>query len=288
MTLGEKIRQTRLEKGLTQREVVGERITRNMLSQIENDLATPSVGTLEYLAAVLGVNVGWLMAEESGSASSLLTHARSLLRRGEWAECAQILQAHAEQPDDEMKLIAATAMLRRAEALLDEEKFSEAEKSAQQALKWNENGLYEQAEFAVRAAAVIARCAMQESGGGAQIEQYRQIYLERQLSPQHHLLMARYNLKQEHIQAAEREIWLIVDLPEKYRAEYLILRGQLAIRKEQYDSAAQYLHQAEQAENISRLLRRELLKTLEICYRETGDYKMAYEYASAQLALDKA
>ena len=46
MTLGEKLRRTRMEKGLTQAEVAGDRITRNMLSQIENDVASPSVGTL--------------------------------------------------------------------------------------------------------------------------------------------------------------------------------------------------------------------------------------------------
>ena len=46
MTLGEKLRKTRMEKGLTQTDVAGERITRNMLSQIENDVASPSVGTL--------------------------------------------------------------------------------------------------------------------------------------------------------------------------------------------------------------------------------------------------
>ena len=53
MTLGQKLKQTRLARGMTQSQVVGDRITRNMLSQIENDLASPSVGTLEYLASVL-------------------------------------------------------------------------------------------------------------------------------------------------------------------------------------------------------------------------------------------
>ena len=45
MTLGQKLKQTRLARGMTQSQVVGDRITRNMLSQIENDLASPSVGT---------------------------------------------------------------------------------------------------------------------------------------------------------------------------------------------------------------------------------------------------
>ena len=64
MTLGQKLKKARLDRGLTQSQIVGDRITRNMLSQLENDLASPSVGTLEYLASVLGVQAAWLLADE--------------------------------------------------------------------------------------------------------------------------------------------------------------------------------------------------------------------------------
>ena len=40
MTLGQKLRQTRLSKGLSQSQVAGDCVTRNMLSQIENDQAS--------------------------------------------------------------------------------------------------------------------------------------------------------------------------------------------------------------------------------------------------------
>ena len=50
MELGEKLRLARLEAGLTQRQLCGDTITRNMLSQIESGKAGPSVATLQYLA----------------------------------------------------------------------------------------------------------------------------------------------------------------------------------------------------------------------------------------------
>ena len=53
MELGEKVRQARLEAGLTQRQLCGEEITRNMLSQIEHGTARPSMKTLCYLAQKL-------------------------------------------------------------------------------------------------------------------------------------------------------------------------------------------------------------------------------------------
>ena len=52
-TLGKRIKEARLAKKMTQSEVVGDFITRNMLSQIESGSATPSVKTLEYLCKVL-------------------------------------------------------------------------------------------------------------------------------------------------------------------------------------------------------------------------------------------
>ena len=65
MTLGEKLRQARVKRGLSQTQVVGDHMTRNMLSQLENDLASPSVKTLVYLADILGVSPGWLLDDAS-------------------------------------------------------------------------------------------------------------------------------------------------------------------------------------------------------------------------------
>lgn len=68
MTLGEKIRQERLARGLSQRQLCGEQITRNMLSQIENGSARPSMDTLRYLAAKLEKPLVWFLEAESESA----------------------------------------------------------------------------------------------------------------------------------------------------------------------------------------------------------------------------
>ena len=114
MTLGQKLKQTRLARGMTQSQVVGDRITRNMLSQIENDLASPSVGTLEYLASVLNVRLSWLLADEQEEAEAGCTQRlRELLKSGEYAACLELAPEHA--PDDEQALAlamaAATALL---------------------------------------------------------------------------------------------------------------------------------------------------------------------------------
>lgn len=64
ITLGRRIREARLAKKMTQSEVVGNFITRNMLSQIESGTASPSIKTLEYLSQVLEIPIDQLILPE--------------------------------------------------------------------------------------------------------------------------------------------------------------------------------------------------------------------------------
>ena len=63
MSIGEKIRELRVAKLMTQAELAGTQITRNMLSCIENGSANPSLSTVLYIAGRLNVPAGFLLAE---------------------------------------------------------------------------------------------------------------------------------------------------------------------------------------------------------------------------------
>lgn len=67
MELGHRLKQARLEAGLSQRQLCGDQLTRNMLSLIENGTARPSMDTLLYLAARLDKPVSFFLEEESVS-----------------------------------------------------------------------------------------------------------------------------------------------------------------------------------------------------------------------------
>ena len=129
MTLGQKLKKARLDRGLTQAQVVGDRITRNMLSQLENDLASPSVGTLEYLASVLGVQAAWLLADEKEEeAAGRTERLRACYRGGDWAGCLELAQEL--QPDDEQALLLALAAAQCALHALEAERFAAAQQLA--------------------------------------------------------------------------------------------------------------------------------------------------------------
>lgn len=65
MELSQKLKQARLDAGLSQKALCGDRITRNMLSQIENGSARPSMDTLRYLAGQLGKPVSYFLEEDA-------------------------------------------------------------------------------------------------------------------------------------------------------------------------------------------------------------------------------
>ena len=78
MKIGEKIKKLRIERQMTQTEICGDYITRNMLSKIENGSATPSVQTMEHIAKQLGVGVSELFEDEPPKANREIMWQESL------------------------------------------------------------------------------------------------------------------------------------------------------------------------------------------------------------------
>ena len=286
MTLGQKIRKVRLMRGLTQSELAGDCVTRNMLSQIENDQATPSMRTLEHIAETLEVSVGWLLSPGDLESDDHVAQARALLRDGQYDACMTLLQQEKSSDDERILWMRALCAQQLSEQALMQERFAEAKTLAQQALACAEKCLYPMTELRFAVQGVLARCCMSVGENADEAAAaFRETYAQLHADVRYHLLMARYHLEQEHIQAAEREIWSIAELPDADRAEYLILRGRIANRKEQYENAVLYFQQAQETGTLPKLLQRELYAGLEKCYKETEQYKLAYEYAAKQREL---
>ena len=146
MTLGQKIKAARLEKGLTQKEVVGYYTTRNMLSKIEHDSATPSVHTLEYLAKALGLPASYFLSDaqiSDGLVPDGLNEARAAFREERWEDCLALLKADkTAATTDEGYLLYARAGACAARQALEEGRLAEARELAETAHYYNQEGLY--------------------------------------------------------------------------------------------------------------------------------------------------
>lgn len=96
MELGARIKQARLEAGLSQRQLCGDTITRNMLSQIENGSARPSMDTLAFLAARLGKSISWFLEEDavrSAEEQRLMANLDALKQAEEAVDSGRIIYA---------------------------------------------------------------------------------------------------------------------------------------------------------------------------------------------------
>ena len=65
MNVGQRIRQLRTKNNLTQEELASRcELTKGYLSQLENDLATPSLPTLQDIVVALGTNMSQFFKED--------------------------------------------------------------------------------------------------------------------------------------------------------------------------------------------------------------------------------
>ena len=107
MTMGQRILAARLAAGLSQRELAGEEITRNMLSSLEHDAANPSVATLLYLSKRLGRSVGYFLGEDGPS------EAVAAFESGDYRRARELMGSQ------ERRWLEPVALLREAEQALE-------------------------------------------------------------------------------------------------------------------------------------------------------------------------
>ncbi len=114
--LGKKIKTLRLERKMTQAQLSGETITRNMLSQIENGVAQPSVSTIIELAEKLDTPVEYFFSEngelDDFKKLGAIAKIRKLYASGDYVKCLSRLDALGVF-DDETELIYAKSYFAR-------------------------------------------------------------------------------------------------------------------------------------------------------------------------------
>lgn len=140
MTVGERLKAARLDAGMTQSRLCGKRITRNMLSMIENGSAKPSLSLLEYLASQLNLPVAYFLSDENGMdgirRNSLMGNIRDRFRNGKWNGCIELCSSLDCENDDELAMIMAYCMQYSGEEYLHDGRISAAGDSFSSAMRY--------------------------------------------------------------------------------------------------------------------------------------------------------
>lgn len=266
MELGKRLRQTRQEMGMSQRQLCGEMITRNMLSQIENGSARPSMDTLRYLAERLGRPVSYFLEEDPVSSPNrtVIDGARLAFLRKDWESILGCLENY-RTPDAifdwEKGLLEALSLLELAEQALENGKDIYARELLDKAEKAGKSTPYYTEATERRRLLLLGKIGGQKAsaickalpGVGEEL-----------------LLRAKAALEEG---APERAGCLLDAAEDQSTQQWLELRGQASFAQGQFEPAARCFHKLEETQP------EKAAPLLESCYRELKDFEKAYFYA---------
>lgn len=286
--LGQKIKELRLAKKMTQREVVGDFITRNMLSQIESGTATPSVRTLAYLAKVLEVPVSTLLEnEEAQGAAAGLAEAKRLYRQEKWKPCMAALSQVEEEFMDEANALKAKASLKLAQEGLLTGDFDQVRQHAGNAIAFNDDTIY--GSQSIKAEALLCLDEVTNEGWDY-FMQYQSALQSSFLSAHSSLINAEMYLNDGNFDQAQIVLRSLegggysesIDM-----GRIKLLRGRVAMGRKKWDDALSLFREADEcwADLPGHALRSSLYQNMEQCAIELGDYKQAHYFATMRLAL---
>ena len=259
MELGQRLKAARLELGLSQRQLCGDVITRNMLSQIENGTARPSMDTLRYLAGALGKPLSFFLEEDAVTSPN-----QNLMDRARKARDSRVLleiltEYRVPDPvfDRERELLTRLAVLNLAE-----------EAAA--------------AGKTIYAASLLEELGPLEEGYCAgDLERRRLLLLARvkpgaveEMPSLDEELMLRAKLALD--RGDHERCGALLEAAENREEAWHFLRGQVYLAGQHYEQALRCFREAEACYEDS------IYPMMEQCARELEDYKLAYEYACKQ------
>lgn len=263
MDLGEKLRSARIEAGLTQKQLCEGLVTRNMLSLIENGSAKPSMGTLAELAKRLGKSVSFFLEETAvlSPNQQVMELARAAYDAQRYKQAMTALKDY-RMPDAvydrEMQLLEAICHLGLAEEAISQGRITYARELLE---KLDTDGVYCNVQLERERLLLLGRLP------GERVSE-RLPSLDREL-----LLRGEEAMTVGDVQ---RAAVLLEACQEKQDPAWLLLRGKIWMAEKKYAQADKCLTGAEKE------YPKEAAPLLEICCKELGDYRRAYEYACKQ------
>jgi len=284
MKIGEKIKKLRTAKLMTQSELVGTEITRNMLSRIENGSATPSLETVLYIAGRLNVSPGFLLAEGADEQiylkhNEIVGIKQAFLSR-DYRICRDMC-LHAESArDDEIQMLLAECDL----AIAIEE-FDRG--NLRVACEFFDEAVDVCRETAYRTDYVVATCEMyfrfmrriSATLSSNALEDNVNFY------PSLTNEFCRYAYAMELLEQGQMDAPLF--FVEKSDAPMsLHYEATLAMQRGAYDDAYETLHEILLSEkSVPEPILYFVFRDLEVCCRETENFKGAYEYSMDKIEL---
>ena len=286
MNIGERIRELRVSKLMTQADLAGDHITRNMLSCIENGSANPSLSTILYIAGRLNVPAGFLLAEEGDEIVyrkiTNLSNIKSAYAAGDLRGCRSLCFSSCPEPDDEICLLIANCDVGIAIEEFWSGKLRAACRFFDEALGYAAKTIYP--TETIDATARVYFRYMERISHTLYSDVLDE---ERLLDVRSASQMATYTDALEAVSCGNADLAeeLLARLDESsFEREHLQVR--LMMMRGEYKAAERALTQLLHSESpLTKIALYEVLCALEVCCRECEDFKNAYNYANEKIEL---
>lgn len=272
MKIGEKVRALRVRAGITQAALAGDRITRNMLCQIERGTAQPSLPTLLYLAEQLHVSAAYFLSESDDyfpfRKAEVLPEMKQLARDGDYA-AALARWNEADGMDDEVAFFLACCAQKQGEKHFTNGSMDSAQRCFEQSARFCTMTRYPTAFLRARG---VLYSAIAKNVASPML-----VFSEKEY-------------------AALSEEAMHEDLYHYFREDYhhnysnplyqTHLSAKAQMREGMYAKALPLLQQLETERDTAQMnafLLFRIYADMETCYRELRDFEGAYRYASKRL-----
>ena len=286
MEIGEKIKSLRLAKRMTQTELAGDQITRNMLSLIENGSALPSLPTVIYLSERLDIPAGMLLARSDEELMyqklAQLPKIKQAYEKGEYRLCYDMCRSlKNEQLDDELYLILSKCAFALARENFDMGRLHKCVEFLDKACDFAKKTIYK--EEMILSATYIYFDYMSRLSPTLTSENGSDVYSGEYLGAD---AFCKYALAIKALDCGERNrnIELLASSLDKGFAEHI--KARLEMQDGNYSDACERLKILINSGDVEcRAILYDIFKDLEECCREIDDYRGAYEYSVGKVEL---
>ena len=283
LSLGKKIKNLRLKKGMTQAELAGETITRNMLSQIENETAQPSVNTILELSEKLETPAEYFFSEINDTAPFHKMLSIEKIRKAyaaeDYGKCIYRLNG-LNISDDETEYLYAKSYFKKAQNFYREGRLTASEECFEKALLHAEKTNYIDKDFSGIVYKYLQTIQTIKNKVTSSLDCEKSDQLKNFLSDIMYLDLLNKDSSED----------LYQNLASPYEKHLLIHRQiQESMSDEKARSFMDQLREISDGldEKNCAVLKYYILYDLEQLAQRTGDYKCAYECSSARLSLSE-
>lgn len=273
MNIGKKIREARTRLGMTQHKLCEDKITRNMLSAIENGRAMPSLDTLIYISDRLNTPIAYFLDENADLAafSKIISIDKIKLayKESRYPDCIKLI-SDLDSYDDELTLMLAFSYFEVGKESLLRGTLLTAHKQLKLSEKYCSMTIYDTSRITAVLPIYLAVARniqsplleldvkdIDTSAFVDSYEFYKYISLDTEYSYTNPLF-ARHMLAKQHLRAREYSTALGI-----------LLELENSKNRQNYNAYAYF----------------SIYTDIETCYRQLADFENAYRYSNKRMSM---